>query len=235
MDAETKPQAQAHPALTPLQGTVELVKRGHRELLPRLREQLAAEPQVFRYVGDLGRQAQEAWAAMIAGPNDLLRESVLCYAEEMRQDLAGPKAGRLEKVAAERIAAAWTETQYFRQWLVQHPETEGSKLGALYQKRYEEADRRLERANTALANIKRLLPRTIEVQLLQKSPPAPFMQPTVNGVAYGDQFPTKDMQTGQRNEASQGRSPAAINRIAGVMNTLRNRAGDTLEPAAAEQ
>ncbi|MGO8753134.1 MAG: hypothetical protein ACLQNE_44900 [Thermoguttaceae bacterium] len=39
--------------LTPLQATVELIKRGHTGSLPRLRELLKGEPAVWQYYGDI--------------------------------------------------------------------------------------------------------------------------------------------------------------------------------------
>ena len=46
------------PKLNPLWATVTLVKRGHRELVPQLRTQLAAQPAIFNYVGNLGRRVR---------------------------------------------------------------------------------------------------------------------------------------------------------------------------------
>jgi hypothetical protein len=211
--------------LTPLQATVKLVERGHRELLPRLRAQLAAQPEIFRYVGDLGQQAQRAWVERIGGEgNDLLKESVVLYAEEMKEKLVGQSASRLEKLAAERIAAAWLETEYFRAWCAQHPEADGTTVGELYRKRHEAADRRLARALASLAMIKRLLPKTIEVQVIQKPVAAPSPAPIIGGVLNGDQ----PMVNGTPKPLN------GVNRIGGKLNGHHNRLEGLLEPATVQ-
>jgi hypothetical protein len=214
--------------LTPLQAVVELVRRGRKELLPRLRELLAAQPEVFQRVGNLGLQAQQAWADMIAGPDDLLRESLVLFAEEMKQDLVGPKASRLEKVAAERIAACWVEVEYHRAWLVQRPEADGTKVGQLHEKRFEAAHRRMERAMTTLANIKKLLPRTIQVEIRQ---PAAVQQPQpiFTGPINGDQ-PKMDGVQAMRESLANGTTKPAIN----GMNGYHNRISGLMEPLTTE-
>jgi hypothetical protein len=230
--ADTQPQTPTKPTLTPLQATVELVKRGHREMLPRLRELLTAQPEVFRYAGDLGMQAQQAWADMIAGPDHLLRESMILFAEDMKLDLVGPKASRLEKVAAERIVAAWMESEYFRLWLVQHPQAEGTKFGALNRKRYDEADRRLERATTALANIKRLLPRTIEVQVLQKPEFTSPMQSIIGNQAGSDLPKVGDIQPARKDKVLVDGTAMPVNRITG--NGRRNACAEVRDMATSK-
>jgi hypothetical protein len=217
--------------ISPLKATVELVKRGRREMLPRLRELLAAEPAVFNYVGDLGRQAQQAWADLVAGPDDFLRESLILRAEEMKITLAGHNATPLEKVAAERVVGAWMETEYLRQWRAQHSEGKGTKVGEYHEKRFTEADRRLEKALTSLATIKKLLPRTIQVQF---QPPlaTPMVKPVIAGPVYGDQPDHGNINTMATKEASvNGRSHLnGQNRI----TTPYDRLNDLLEPVMAK-
>ena len=75
--------------LPPLFAIVELVKRGHRNMLPRLRELLREQPAVWQYVGDLGQQAQKAWVELIGHRDDLLKESTILFAEEMKKSLVG--------------------------------------------------------------------------------------------------------------------------------------------------
>jgi len=174
----TPPQAKKAIALPPIRATLELIRRGHREWLPRLREQLAAQPDIFRYVGDLGRQSQRAWADMVAGPDHLLRESLVLQAAERTELLAGRGASELEKLAAARIVAAEMEVEYLDLWQVQHPEADGTRLGEAHKKRYDEVDRRLQRAMKSLAEIKKLLPKTIEVRVLQNAASVPAAFPT---------------------------------------------------------
>ena len=95
------PEKSERTPITPLQATVELLKQGHREFLPRLREQLAQQPDVWRYCGDLARQARHTWIELIAGPNDLLRESAELFVDEMFNEVAGSDPSPLERLLAE--------------------------------------------------------------------------------------------------------------------------------------
>jgi hypothetical protein len=217
---------------TPLQATVELVRRGHRELLPQLRQLLKQQPDVFQYVGDLSRQAERAWLEMLGGEDDLLKESVVLYADELKKSLAGPNATPLERLTAERIAACWIEVEYHRAWLVQHPQADGSKTTQLHEKRFEAAHRRMERTMMTLASIKKLLPRTIEVQLLQKPTVTSPVESIIGSKVNGEQPPVSNGQaTVQATAAMTTHTP--INRLNGSMNGHHNRFA-ALEPTGAK-
>jgi hypothetical protein len=60
-------------------------------------------------------------------------------------------------------------------------DVEGTRVGELYAKRHREADRRLERALNALAAIKKLLPRTIQIAMVQQ-PSAVSSVPLIPGI-----------------------------------------------------
>lgn len=213
-------QAKEKPTLTPLMATLELIKQGHREWLPRLRELLRQSPDIYRQVGDLGRQAQLAWANMIAGPDHLLRESLNLFADDLKESLVGPNASRLEQLAAERIVAAWMEVEYFRMWRVQHPDADGTKVGELYKKRFEEADRRLERATAALTMMKRLLPKVIEVEVIQKRMAPSPLSSVLDGLVNGDQLVSGN---GKDSQPEMGRfNPVhGVNRVSNTINNSR--------------
>ena len=211
--------------LTPLQATVVMIRRGHAELLPWLRELLRRQPAVWQHCGNLGQQAERAWVELIGGGDDLLKESTILFAAEMKESLVGHNASRLEKLAAERVAAHWLETEYLKIWRAQHPEANGTKVGELYRKRSEEADRGYERALKSLAEIKRLIPKTIEVTVLQKSVGGPSPSPIVGGKINGDQ-PEADNPRATRFNS--------VNRIVGKLNGHNERLGKLLEPTPAK-
>jgi hypothetical protein len=232
---ETDTKAKKTVPLTPLRAIVELVRRGHREHLPRLRELLRQSPDVFRHVGNLGQQAQRAWADVIAGPDDVLRESLVLRAEERKELLAGRGASELETTAAARIVAAEMEVEYLDMWRAQHPEAEGTKLGELYKKRFEEAERRLDRAIKSLATVKKLLPRTIQVELLN-----PPVVPRSAVQSAGGQFNGVDPETGKMRVAQSTKAAKdgtaqpvnGVNRIGKRLNGHHDRHGEILEPTA---
>ena len=142
MEVDEKPQDVKKQCLTPLQAAVALCKRGHHEMLPRLRELLKAEPAVWQYVGDLARQVERSWIELIGGKDDLLKESVALFVEKLRDDLAGPHATTLERLMAERVVACWLQWTYTDGLEVQNPGMEGTRVATFHAKRQAEAHRR---------------------------------------------------------------------------------------------
>jgi hypothetical protein len=111
MSATEKP-AQDSSVLERLQRLLRRAEQGDESSLPELRAALAVNEWAIKDYGDLGRQAQEAWLQLIAGPNLLLRESVARKAEELRRELAGPDPTPLERLLVDRVVASWIQTYY---------------------------------------------------------------------------------------------------------------------------
>jgi hypothetical protein len=129
------------------------------------------------------------------------------------------------------------ETEYFRMWRAQHPEADGTKVGELHRKKFEEADRRLERATTSLATLKRLLPKTIEVQVIQKPVASPSPAPIVSGLVNGDHGVGNTQNLELRNSVMSG-AARPVNRLNGVaekLNGHHNQIDGILEHAAVPQ
>ena len=84
--------------VTPLQATIELAKRGRKELLPQLRQFLDEQPELWEYYGNVARQAQANWLKLIGGTNLYMQETMTRFAEAQRADLAGPDASPLERL-----------------------------------------------------------------------------------------------------------------------------------------
>jgi hypothetical protein len=229
MSVETKSPDATKPSITPLQATVELVRRGHRDQLPRLREQLAQQPAVYQYVGDLSRQAERAWVELLGGNDDLLKESVVLFATELKKSLAGEKASPIEALAAERIAACWMELEYHRLWLAQHTQADGSKVTELHERRLEQAHRRLERSMANLASIKRLLPRTIQVELRQTAVP-PVTTPIVGGAVNGEM----PAATASHRQTPMNGTPGPVNRVNGLVSKAPQWCDESLEVTGAK-
>lgn len=164
VNEQSRPQPRK-PQITPLQAIVELLKRGHREMLPRLRELLREQPEVWKYVGDLAGQSRRAWIELAGGEDDLLRESAALYADERVKEIAGESPTPLEQLLAERIVAHELRALYLETWDAQHMDVEGSPLGDFRLKKQEIADRQLARAVKLLANVRSLLSRAVAIEV----------------------------------------------------------------------
>jgi hypothetical protein len=85
-------------------------QQGDQAALPRLRELLDDRPELWRRLGDLAGHARDGLLALASGTSLLAREAIRRYLEELRAELAGPSASRLEKLLVERIAVCWLQS-----------------------------------------------------------------------------------------------------------------------------
>lgn len=155
----------SRPQITPLQATVDLVKRGHRELLPQLRQQLREQRQVWEYVGNLAAQSRRAWVELAGGKDDVLKESVALFADERVKQIAGEKPTPLEQLLAERIVAHELRALYLEALDAQNIHAEGTPIGEFRLKKQEIADRQLARAVNLMADVRAMLSRTIAIEV----------------------------------------------------------------------
>jgi hypothetical protein len=87
-----------------------LVKRaddGDRDARDRLRKLMDAHPQLWKRAGDLAVHAQLSLIRLISKEEWFLGESIGRRLEELRRDLEAPFPTPLEKLAIERVVAAW--------------------------------------------------------------------------------------------------------------------------------
>lgn len=193
--------------------------------MPRLRQLLKAEPAVWQHVGDLAKHVERSWIELIGGKDNLLKESVAFYVDKLKEDLAGPHATVLERLMAERLVACWLQWTYCDGLEAENPAAQGTRIAACHAKRQAEAHRRFISAATALATVKRLLPRTIEVEVVQKLVAAPSPAPIVAGMFNGDQPAVNNARTPRFN---------GVNRITGQLNSDHDSLGELLQATAAK-
>ncbi len=152
--------------VTPLQATIELAKRGRKELLPQLRQFLDEEPELWQHYGNIAQQAQATWLDLIGGTNLYMQETMARFAEAQRADLAGPDASPLERLMVERIVAINLQVGYYEALIGQHEGKATDKVLDYLHRRHEVADGRLQAAMTNLARIRKLLPRVLKVDVV---------------------------------------------------------------------
>src|SRR5262245_50416753 len=113
MAADVKDHAPDADALNEIRLVVGQARQGDTAALPRLRALLAAHPILWQRYGDLAAQAQRSWITLAAGPDLYLGESLLRQTEAMRQELAGPDAGPVERLLVGRVVMTWLQLHYF--------------------------------------------------------------------------------------------------------------------------
>src|SRR4051794_38495579 len=97
---------------TPDEGLTRLLERaeaGDRAVLPALRRLLDCSPDLWRFCGDVARNAEVAGADLVAGSTLLLREALPRRLAALKAELAGPSSPPLERLLADRVAANWLQ------------------------------------------------------------------------------------------------------------------------------
>jgi hypothetical protein len=160
--------------LCEIQEVVSRAQQGDAAVLPRLRELLAQFPLLAETYGDLAMHAQTAWAALAAGTDLYLKESLLHQAATMRQELAGPSPGPVERLLAERVVACWLQLHYFDAVEAQALATGGTpRLAAYRARRQALANRNYLAALAALTTLRRLLPAVVAIPAAVPATPIP--------------------------------------------------------------
>lgn len=172
-------------AVTPLEATLILARRGRKEILPKLRKLLAENPELWKQVGNLALQSQESWLQLISGQNLYLGEALRRHLDEMRSDLSGPKASPLERILVDRILATHVQVLYFETMEAQIP-GENRRLAQYRLQRQDQAHRQFLSAVKTLATVRNLMAKTIQVELVQRVPVAQPLKPLI-AEANGEQ------------------------------------------------
>ena len=139
----------------------------------------------------------------IAGGDQLVLDSLLRYANELESSLVAPQSGPLERLAVQRIVAAWLECNYAAlQGAEPHGETLKHAKFALEIR--ESADKRFHAAIRSLALVRQMLPG------VDHSRQAGLAQEPINGNGDHHAVPAHlQVRFGE-----DGQSHAPVNRIA---------------------
>lgn len=152
----TTPTSQpAPPRPNPLQAVLARARAGDGTVLPELKRVLDEHPSIWQDCYQLVSMVEQGWLDRIAGKNLLLSQSVRRHVEQMKLDLAGPSPTPLEKVLAERIAAAWLGVQY-AELAEATGDDGGGKVAQMRLRRLDAAHKRFLSATKALAVARRL-------------------------------------------------------------------------------
>jgi hypothetical protein len=160
--------------LSEIQDVVGRARQGDETALPRLRELLAQFPRLAETYGDLALHAQRAWVALAAGPDFYMKECLLHETATLRQELAGPSPGPVERLLAERVVACRLQMHYFDAVEAQALAAGGTpRLAAHRARRQALAHRNYLTALAALTTLRRLLPAVVAVPAAVLATPAP--------------------------------------------------------------
>jgi hypothetical protein len=155
---ETEP---AGPRYMPEEEVRELLARaatGDTSVLPELRRCLDADPDTWQRYGDVARQEEDDWLESMYGADLMAQECARRKLRQLRDELAGPGAGPVERLLAEAAAACWLQARQAGRLVARADRavTSVALLGYL-QKRQTAAQRRELQALRSLVVVRKLL------------------------------------------------------------------------------
>jgi hypothetical protein len=120
---------------------IKLANGGDQKAIDWLRKFLDDNPQVWRTLGDLARNAERAWIGLISNKDALATESIRRQLVQLKADLIGESPSMVEKMLGDQVMATWLELKYLE---TASADAKGASLtqSALLLKRVESAQRR---------------------------------------------------------------------------------------------
>lgn len=159
------------PDIDSLRATVDLARRGVKEVLPRLRKMLDEHPELVGDYNDLARRAQHAWLQLF-GKDLLAQEGTARQLDAWRKDLAESRASSLEKLVIQRIVACFLQTVYFDAREAVGQDIEPREMAAFRLKRQAQAHQHFLSAVKSLSDLRKVTPPAVVIQIATETPEA---------------------------------------------------------------
>ena len=167
-EAKLVPAQSNMPGLPASRELITRAEKGDSEALAEVQRLFDESPGAWTTFGDLAANTQRSWVKAIAGQDELLREAVERYLENMQVELAGGSSTPLERLLVERIATCWLALQQAETAYAQNLRRLDGDQGEYYQRRIDRAQRRYIEAIKGLAIIRRLLAPIVQVNIAER-------------------------------------------------------------------
>ena len=139
---------------------------GDASVMPKLRKLFDEQPDRWEQAGNLSLHAQRSLQTLAAGNDRIAFEALERKANELRAEVAGPLPTPLEKLLADRIVLCWLDThQADRDFARQVQSGVSLPLGDYLDRRRDRAHRRYLHAIRSLAQVRRLLGPSLQVNI----------------------------------------------------------------------
>ena len=164
----TVPESDAE-KLEVMRSLVTRAGEGDSRALAELRAKLASAPAAWQLFGNLASQAQHAWIRISAGSNPFMEEAIHQTSVALRTELLGAAPSPLERLLVERIVACWLQVQYADRQAATFEQTGGRfAQGEYWQRQQDRTHHRYLSAIRALAQVRRLLIPTMQVNIAEQ-------------------------------------------------------------------
>jgi len=149
-----------------LEKLIERADRGDTSVLPALRE--AVSPETWKQVGDLALQARQSLVRALSGTSEFTREAVNRRLREMREELALPSDGMLERLILDQVSSSWLALHYAEAIRGQNMNGLTIAQADFHDRRVTQCQKRYLAAIKALAQVRRLARPSIQVNIAEK-------------------------------------------------------------------
>jgi hypothetical protein len=147
---------------------ITLARQGDKKTLPVAREMLNRLPSIWEQLGNTALQAERIWIQVIAGKDPLVQEGIQRKLSSMRTELLGAESTPIERLLVDRVIACWLQLHYADAIYGQHIGELTINQAEYHQRRLDRAQRRYLQAIITLAQVRRLLGPTVQINVGEK-------------------------------------------------------------------
>lgn len=149
-------------------GLVEKARHGDETALAELKSHLKDRPQDWQQlcliVGDLASLAERSLIKAAAGHDLLVKDAIRVKLDHMEAEFLGPAPTPLERLLGQRIRACWLQLSYAEGIYAQMGDLTLTE-GEYFQRRMDRVQRRYLAAIKALAQVRRLLGPSVQLNV----------------------------------------------------------------------
>jgi hypothetical protein len=152
-----------------LKDAVERASRGDRSALPTIRQRLDTKSDEWWVANDFARMTTRAQIGQIYEDNLFARETLERQVERLKAELSGANPSPLERLLVERIACCRLQVNYAETKNAEYAKAgRNFQASEYYQKRVDRAQQRYIAAIKALAQVRRLLGSSVQVNIAEQ-------------------------------------------------------------------
>lgn len=167
MDIELVLRTPKHLDSTDIDALTQRAEQGDRAALKELRALVRDEPAIWQQLGNSSKHLEKLWTEKLARDNPLLTESIKKYVDELRKEIEGPDPTPLEGLLVDRIVVCWLEVHQSEWQLATATDVTTAHISYL-DRRLDRAQRRYLQAIKALAQVRKLLGSTTQINIAEQ-------------------------------------------------------------------
>lgn len=145
---------------------IDRAQAGDKSTAHAVKALVLANPDLARVAGDLSFLVELAWVRLFTGEDVLAREAMTVELNSLKSSLAGPAPSAIEQVLVDRVAACWIQANYADATEATHGDRTIAQA-ELALKRQMMAHKRLLSALKTPAEVRRLMMRTVQVNIAE--------------------------------------------------------------------